>query len=163
MSMVAVLRSVSPDELKQCLADPRLVKAYLEWNEDQSTALRSCHLEKTQFAIHFLLTGDQCATDSRLSAAIYGNHEIGPMQPAGPIMYLTPEEVRIVASELSLIEREEMAKRFSPERLTEAGVYPNIWREDADSLTCVLDDYDALVAFYTRAADLGEAVLLHIG
>lgn len=56
-----------------------------------------------------------------------------------------------------------MAKRFSPERLTEAGVYPNIWNQDADSLTWVLNDYDALVAFYTRAADLGEAVLLHVG
>jgi hypothetical protein len=163
MSMVALLRSISPDELNLSLGNPTLLKGLLDWEEGQSSAERFCLLEKTQFAILFLLTGDAWDTYTPLTAAIYGSHEAGLMLPAGPLMYLTPEEVRGVASELSSIKREEMAKRYSPERLTEAGIYPGIWHTDPEALTSVLNDYDTLVAFYTRAADLGEAMLLHIG
>jgi Domain of unknown function (DUF1877) len=163
MSIVAVLRSITPEELERSLAHPGWASRLMASRQDPSTAARYCFLEKTQFAIHFLLTGNVQGTDSPLSGAIYGSHELGPMQPRGPIMYLTPEEVRDIASELASTTREEIERRFSPERLSEAGIYPNIWRDDPEALTSVLTDYDNLVAFYARAAGAGEAVVLQIG
>jgi Domain of unknown function (DUF1877) len=61
------------------------------------------------------------------------------------------------------VPREELARRYSPGRLTQAGVYPNVWHEDKDALDWLLDEYDDLAAFYARAAERGEAVLLYIG
>jgi hypothetical protein len=85
------------------------------------------------------------------------------MLPAGPITYVAPDEVRAIALELASIPCHQMAGRFSAQLLSEAGVYPDIWRDDPDALTSVLNDYDALIRFYSRAADVGNAVLLIMG
>lgn len=46
-------------------------------------------------------------------------------------------------------------------RLTAAGVYPEDW-DDPDALPWLLTTFDQLVAFYRRAADRGNGVLLTI-
>jgi hypothetical protein len=161
--MIAELRSVSPKLLEQALADTAILEALLDGNDPSGPSGGHCELEKSQYALHFLLTGGLRETDSPLSAAIYGCHEAGLIRPAGPVMYLRPEEVRDVSSQLSEVPRDELARRYSSERLTQAGVYPNVWYEDAEARDWLLAEYDALTAFYARAAEQGEAVLLYIG
>jgi hypothetical protein len=161
--MDAVFRSVSPRRLEQALADTALLEALLDGNDAPGSSGGHCYLEKSRDAIHFLLTAESQATGSPLSAAIHGCHEVGLDRPAGPVRYLSPEEVRDLSSRLSEVPREELARRYSPARLTQAGVYPNVWHEDADALDWLLDEYDALTAFYARAAQRDEAVLLYIG
>ncbi len=48
--------------------------------------------------------------------------------------------------------------------MTRADVYPGvIWERDADeALEYVLDSYKKLVAFYKRAAERGQAIILAI-
>ncbi len=163
MSVVAVLKSITPADLERTLADPAVVGDLLSDGDRGRSPEDWCHLEKTQDAIHFLLTGDRWPTESVLSSAIYGIDATGFTSAAGPVMYLAPQGVGAVAAELTSIPREEIIKRYSPERLTEAAVYPNVWYDDPSALASVMADYDALVSFYLRAAALEKAVLIHIG
>ena len=113
MSMIAVLRSISPEALERSLAHPDSFRLLLSCEEAISRPEQFCTLEKTWQAIHFLLTGDTSDVDIFLSAAIYGSRESGLELPAGPVMYLSAEEVRGVATELNSINRDEISTSFS--------------------------------------------------
>ncbi len=54
--------------------------------------------------------------------------------------------------------------RRDVKEMTRADVYPGvIWERDADeALEYVLDSYKKLVAFYKRAAERGQAIILAI-
>jgi hypothetical protein len=90
--------------------------------------------------------------------AILGGTEIGDDTGYGPPRYLTPEEVCRVAAALNATSRETLAERYDAEAMNRAEIYPFVW--DASGPGYLLHAYDELVAFYTRAAADGRAVLI---
>jgi hypothetical protein len=92
-----------------------------------------------------------------------GGTEIGEDAGYGPARYLLPAQVRAISDALSSVSREQIAQRYAPEEMEQAGVYPEIWtRDGAEALHYLLDHYEALVDFYHQAAAKQCAVLQYL-
>ena len=121
-------------------------------------------LDKAWHGIHYLLTGSAQASDALASKVIMGGEDIGPDRGYGPAQLLKPDEVKAVAALLEQTPPDILRKRFKPKEMTRADIYPSvIWERDGDeALEYVLTYYKQLVAFYKRAAERGQAVILVI-
>jgi hypothetical protein len=133
-------------------------------------------LDKAWDGIDYLLTGQSGiewelariqSTESNITLASKvsrGSEDIGPDLGYGPARLLKPHEVRAIAKLLRATTPDMLRKRFKPKEMAHAGVYPDvIWERDgAEALGYVLDYYEKLVAFYTLAAQRGQAVILVI-
>jgi hypothetical protein len=151
-----MLAQITPDELSAMQTDPDHVPA-------KGKVPGPCSLEKMWQAVHFLITGQEWEGDPPLSFAVLGHEEIGDDGGYGPARYLTPEEVRSVSAALSTITTEELRRRFDPEALEAAQIYPNVWDEDPDDLFEEIESYfSELVAYYRDAASRGNAMLCAI-
>jgi hypothetical protein len=73
-------------------------------------------------------------------------------------------EVKAIAKLLEETTPEMLKARYKPKEMTRANVYPGvIWERDGDeALQYLLEYYAKLVAFYKRAAQQGQAVILVI-
>ena len=67
--------------------------------------------------------------------------------------------VREVALALAAIDGDELRRRFDPESLIAADVYPEMWRQE-DALDYLVERFTGLVAFYRLAAARGHAALI---
>jgi hypothetical protein len=121
-------------------------------------------LDKAWHGIHYLLTGSPEPNGTLASRVIMGGEDIGPDQGYGPAHLLKPDEVKAIAHLLEQTTPEMLRERFKPKEMTRADVYPTvIWeREGDEALEYLLDNYKNLVAFYKRAAERGQAVILAI-
>ena len=178
MSMIANYRRVTPDELEVLLRKPSTIVEYLfpedgeeyEGVSEDGQYLtspedeRNLDIDKSWHAIHYLLTGDAWQGNPPLANAVLGGTELGEEDVGyGPCRYLTPEEVREVASALVGIPVEELRRRYDPVELEKADIYPNIWiREGDEGLEYVLEYYEALVRFFRSAAEAGDGMLLYL-
>jgi hypothetical protein len=119
-------------------------------------------LDKAWHGIHYLLTGSAVPDESLASKVIWGGADIGPNLGYGPARLLKPDEVKAIAQLLAATTPDNLRKRYKPKEMTNA-VYPDVWeREGEDALKWVVDNYIKLVAFYKRAAERGQAVILAI-
>jgi hypothetical protein len=75
----------------------------------------------------------------------------------GPARYLEPAEVAAVAEALSRVSAEELWSRFDESRVVAEEVY---WSADPEGREYALENYRALRAFFDRAAEAGDAVIL---
>jgi hypothetical protein len=121
-------------------------------------------LDKAWHGIHYLLTGSAEPNGTLASKVIMGGQNIGPDQGYGPAQLLKPDEVKAIAQLLSQTTPDMLRRRFKPKEMTRAGVYPDIiWERDGEeALRFLLNYYGELVAFYTRAAQRGQAVIFAI-
>ena len=121
-------------------------------------------LDKAWHGIHYLLTGSAEPDGTLASKVIMGGEDIGPDRGYGPAQLLEPGEVKAIAQLLEKTTPDMLRKRFEPNVMTRAGVYPDvIWERDAEeALKYLLDYYEKLVAFYKLAAQRGQAVILGI-
>lgn len=118
-------------------------------------------LDKAWHGIHYLLTGSQVPDGTLASKVIWGGEDIGPDYGYGPARLLKPDDVKAIAKLLAGISPDQLRSRFKPKEMTRAGIYPDvIWDRDGDeALKYLLDNYTKLVAFYTLAAQRGQAVV----
>ena len=121
-------------------------------------------LDKAWDGIHYLLTGSVEPNNTLASEVIMGGKSIGPDRGYGPAQLLNPAEVKAIAHLLEETSADMLRQRFNPKEMTQKGVYPAvIWERDGEeALTYVLNYYKELVAFYTRAAERGQAVVYEI-
>jgi hypothetical protein len=121
-------------------------------------------LDKAWHGIHYLLTGSNDSNGTLASKVIMGGKNIGPDRGYGPAQLLRPAEVKSIAHLLEETTPDILRARFKPKEMTRARIYPEIiWERDGDeALSYVLDYYKKLVAFYQRAAERGQAVILAI-
>ncbi|MBA2806211.1 YfbM family protein [Streptomyces sp. KM273126] len=77
----------------------------------------------------------------------------------GPPCYLTPERVRIAAESLPSTSFETLVQGVTPEELSQADVYPQIW-SDLSALDYVRHHHESLSPFFAAAAEEGDAVLV---
>jgi Domain of unknown function (DUF1877) len=114
--------------------------------------------------IHYLLTGSADPDGSLASKVIFGGESIGKDLGYGPAQLLRPEEVKAIAQLLQKISPETLRKRYKPEEMARAGVYPTVvWVRDGDQgFQLLLEAFKRLTAFYTLAANHGQAVIFAI-
>ncbi|MDB5873663.1 MAG: hypothetical protein JWQ07_3105 [Ramlibacter sp.] len=77
---------------------------------------------------------------------------------------LPPSTVKQIAKLLQSQTPEVLSARYDPKAMESAKIYPDmIWvREGPEALKYLLQFYSQLVAFYSGAAERGDAVLLVI-
>jgi hypothetical protein len=163
MSMIGNCAEVTSAQLQTLLADPSAVVSFI-YSEDENRPVAQLDLDKAWHGIHFLLTGEVWGGSGPQAMAVLGGTAIGEDVGYGPARYLTSEEVKAVAGALSSIDRDKLHERYLPTSLEQAQVYPSgIWEDEGEeAFEWLVPWYEQLVAFYKRAAENGNAVLLYI-
>jgi len=172
MSMTLSLTTVRDRSIEKILADGELVLQYLGLDEDEAAddspgeddEMIAMDLDKSWHAIHFLLTGSAWEGDGTLSFLLQGGTDVEGIDAGyGPPRLLTSEEVAEVSQALTAVSPEELRRRFDPEALQEADIYPNIWMRDPkedDTLGYVLEYYDQLRNFIATANRKGMGLIV---
>lgn len=121
-------------------------------------------LDKSWNGIHYLLTGTAVEGDAPLNFLIHGGREVAGIDVGyGPARVLTSREVMEIGAALATIDRDELRRRFDPEAMAEAQVYPDIWADDAENaLGYCLEYYDDLKSFIARAVTAGNGIVISI-
>jgi hypothetical protein len=155
--MLWAAKQVTPQLLEECKRNPALIQQLLD---EAAAGAGALNLDKAWNGVHWLLTGNIAPGDTPASRIIYGGTEIGEDIGYGPARYLSPQEVREAASELSKMAQESMIHRYNPQEMDEAGVYPSGWADDPkESLAWLLESYQRLVPYFLDAAAKGNAML----
>ncbi len=107
--------------------------------------------------------GDFEPRDEGLTA-VRGMDRVGPEVRASqgvPLYWNPPEQVRRLASWLSGLAHEEVARHWHPEAMEAEATYQTFAGPDSDGeLPLVLEDFERLRLFYTDAAGLGYGALV---
>ncbi len=161
MSMIGNLVRVSPEKLDELLESPEQVPAFLDEIYEREDSNEHMDVDKAWQIIHFLLTGEQYEGEFPLSAVMLGGKELGEEDVGyGPARYLTPDEVRAVATAIAAISEDELWSRFNAKAVLKAQIYPSVWG-DGDR-EYVVNNYAEVRRFYADAAKAGHAVLAFI-
>lgn len=159
MSMNAYLAAIDVRALKQLKADPDSVVAFIEAIDDPPP--HELYLHKMWHAIHYMLTGTAWSAAGPLGQAILGGEEVGPNLGYGPARILTPDKVRATSQALAGLSVAEFRGRFDPSQMETAGIYPNIWMRERDTILEELTaHFENLTSFYRSTASRGDGALL---
>lgn len=168
MGMVIEYARLRPDEtltVRRLLdADPEQAFEYIEqlgiWmaDDDAGATPRGLDLDKAWDGIRYLL--DRAGPPP---VDIIGGGDVISNEPWGydAPRLLSPAEVAAAARFLQATPFDRLAAHFDPEKLTAAGVYPDIWEHD-DALEYLAGWYQPLVEFVIAAADQGDGMLVRL-
>jgi hypothetical protein len=158
--MAFVARMLTADEADRARSDDEYVEDLLfEDDPCDDPDIRTVDLDKSWHGIHWLLTGTSYGTDGPMAGAIFGGVEIGEDLGYGAARLLDPEVVAGVAAALEPLDADTLSNRMDAAAMTAADLYPSIWDEPDVFDTYLRPNYEALRAFYSRAAADGRAVL----
>ena len=133
MGMISVWRQAADEQIDELLGSPDMIEAVLDEEGPDIDLDRAWH------GLHYLLAGTARETAGP-RGYILGGHRIGEVCVGyGPARALTSEEVAVFDDLLQCISAEDLQKRFDPEALTRAGVYPEIWERALTGEENVLD------------------------
>ena len=121
-------------------------------------------LDKSWHGIHFLLTGTASEGEFPLSFLIHGGAQIGDVEVGyGPARALRSSEVKEVNGALSVIDEQTLRTRFDPIKMSELGIYPEIWERDGDEAMEYLEEnFRVLTDFINRAADKNLGIVISL-
>ena len=163
MSMTGRFIQIPEDRLADVIAEPMLAMdlAHPPADSDDQVLL---DIDKSWHIIHFLLTGESWGGEGAAASAILGGTDLPDTDAGyGPFRYLTAAEVKQVAEALAGIASGELWSRLDPDKTEAAEVYPGRWGDDGEvERTYVIQNYEALRAFYARASTESHAVLLYL-
>ena len=181
MGMIFFGRRLTAEELARVTADPATAMEVLLLH---SEADRTIDVDKAWQGLYNLLAdadpqnpvrdallrGDPIDSDDMLtlmsaarpSEAILGGDPVWPDDPDTLLNLLSADRVQAVHAALSGIDREALGARYDAAAFAADEVYPSIWDDDG-ALEYLLQNYDALRAFYAAAAAAESAVLISIG
>jgi hypothetical protein len=191
MSMICNLRRASPDDLTRLLAHPDEISRFLYGVEESgpgtirllwalvrrkppsmsSTAPvapppddATEDVDKAWHGLHFLFTGTAWDGEEPACYLVTGGEAIGTVDVGyGPARALAPDRVREFAGFLASLSRDELTRRYDPERMAELRIYPETWTDDADEmLAYLLENFETLRDFVTGARDAGEGLLVYL-
>jgi hypothetical protein len=151
--------AADPTQIQQLTSNvDALTKVLFETKGEQSVSL-----DKAWHGIHFLLTGSAWKMNGGASLAILGGKPVGEDLGYGPARVLTPAQVKAIAAALEKETPESLSSRYDLQAMEKEQIYPSIWqREGKEGLRYLLDSYKSLLAFYKRAADNGQAIIIAI-
>ena len=137
-----------------------LVDALEELQEKNNTL----DIGKMWDGLHFVLTGISASTpleENPLSDAIVGIHV---MDEDNFIAAIGNNELDEIISALKAVKVEKLREAFDPARLTQAEIYPDIWRpQDKESLFIELEQaLQQLISFYKNTMDGDRHIVVSI-
>jgi hypothetical protein len=160
MSMVCCLREISDSDIQSLLKDPEQILELLEDDEDE------IDLDKAWHGIHFLMTGAAWEGAEPLCYLVSGGHAVGDVDVGyGPARALTSKQVASFDTALSGITADELGKRFDPQAMAKAEIYPEIWgrhSEEEDNLAYLLDYFDEMKIFVAKTREQGKGMLVYL-
>ena len=124
---------------------------------------KSIDIEKAWQGLHFLFTGTGDEGEEPACYIVKGGEDL---DEEGCGRALRPEQVRHFAGFLASLTASELERRYEPKRMTALEIYPDqIWHRTPpheDPLQWLLDTFQELRAFVSRAADAGDGLVIHI-
>lgn len=167
MGMVLVIKQVSDSEIIAMAANVEAIRAVLYDNER-----KNIDLDKSWWAIHFLLTGDPTGGEKPYCYLMEGGpslyteerncfdwfDELGTMPRV-----LGSGDVTEFSRALELITESDFRNRFNADDLAKHEVYPNIWdRNDPQDLEYLVCHFNSLKAILKEFTENGSGAFLFI-
>jgi hypothetical protein len=160
MGMITQWHVVEPDEVDGLVAMD--ADAFFDRVESSSGG-SVLDLEKQWHALHGVLTGTAWDTDPPCGRAVLGGSEFGEDAGYGPPRLLGATEVVEVAAELDRLGVDGFAAAVSAEQLGALDVYPTgVDWGDPEEQEYLVESFEQLRAFYRRAAEAGQAMVIII-
>ena len=161
MSMISILVFASDDEIRQLLAQPESIYDFIE--EERT----STDLDKAWHGIHWLLTGSADGGDEPHCYLLAGGEPVGDVDVGyGPARALTSQQVAAWDATLSQISRDELSRRFDPQAMLDADIYPEIAarsiKGEEDTLDYLLQAYGSLRDFVAAARKERSGLLVYL-
>jgi hypothetical protein len=122
-------------------------------------------LDKDWHGIHFLLTGSAWEGEEPLCYLVKGGEEIGDVR-YGPARALRPIQIEAWANALSAISIDDLRKRYDPEAMNNAGIYPGRWgraTEKGGVSKHLLEGYECLRSFLERTKNANKGAIIYFG
>lgn len=131
--------------------------------DDKDRERPHCDLEKVWHGLHFLLTGTAWEGEEPACYLVRGGEELGDSEEFGysMIQALSPARVQQFAALLNSLPREELERRFDPERMMALKIYPEVWRRDSER-TYLFEAFDALRTFVNTLAAGGDGAIVYL-
>ncbi|QOR68132.1 YfbM family protein [Cytobacillus suaedae] len=163
MGMIATFFRVPNTLLNLIKAEPdHIEELVLDSDEVQETAL---DIDKSWHGIYFLLSGEpdlEKPITSLVGEAILGGTEVGEDFGYGPMRYHEPTDVQNLYHELQKVSLTDLSNRFDIKKFSENNIYPMYRKWSLEDKDYLLENYEFLVAFYKKAAEEKEAILVVI-
>ncbi|MFN3150617.1 YfbM family protein [Bremerella sp.] len=161
MSMIGNFLQLSSDDLATLIADPSGVVDFIYPDEEERAD--NIDIDKAWHGIHYMLSGDAWGGELPLANVVLGGTEIGDDAGYGPALYITAEEVQVVADALRDITPENFRARYDAAAMKKNEIYPGFWDEAGDDVVDYLASwFDTLRDYYIDAASKGLAMLKYI-
>jgi hypothetical protein len=160
MSMVCCLREVADSEIQGLLDDPESILELLDEEQDE------IDLDKAWHGIHYLLTGSAWEGAEPLCYLVSGGETIGDVDVGyGPARALTSKQVVDFDAALSTITADELRRRFNPQAMSKAEIYPDIWERDPqedDALAYLIEYFEDLKSFVEKTRAAGKGMIIYL-
>ena len=162
--MIGNYLRITPEVLADLRVRPESILDFLYPEGDEPhPAGRHLDLDKSWHAIHFLLNGDKWEGSPPLFNAVLGGKPIGEVDVGyGPARSLGPEEVRDVADALDGIPAYQLLDKYDAEAMNEEEIYPHGWSGNEEEREYISSYFLALVTFFRRASQAGDAMVLYL-
>src|SRR5947209_19596092 len=129
MEMIGNLRPASDAEIQHLLASPSDVTRFLYGAE--ADGRERVGLKKAWHAIHFALTGSRLGGAEPLNFLVSEGTPVGEVDVGyGPARVLSSQQVRSIATALTPIDPDDVARRVDGRKLDDELIYPGNWQRD---------------------------------
>jgi len=170
MGMTCELRAVDEGQINEWLANPESKSGFLNEKstslEEDEAAGTYIYIDKAWHGIHFLLTGSAWEGEEPWCYLMNGGATFHQGDPdSAPDRVLRPNQIAAWADALGAISTVELRRRFDPEAMMEAGIYPGIWDRDPkddDTLGYLLEYYETLRSFLEQTKKENKGVIITI-
>jgi hypothetical protein len=163
MSMIGNLLRVKNTELEEYLKDSSLLENRIYSDEVEDPNLLD--IDKSWEGIVFLLTG-QCLAeaDHPLVTVLFSGQLVDENQDLGygPAHYLRPNQVVDLNNQIATITTAELKQRYDAAKMTELGVYPEIWEEDDEAFNYLSGYFASVQQLYNEAARNQDAIITFV-
>lgn len=178
MSVDAYYTQITLEEYIEVFQKPELIDKFFGYLDIENKQYAQRVASEGRFytlgtqwqAMHFLLTGEvaeprKSQITSPLSMAVMGKHPFPHQEWADTVFYLTPNEVKAIAIELTKYSPEQIEKNFEVTKHPSIRVYrtPPIEEWSEYQLQSLMYSYTKFQEFYIKAAKNNNAVLVWIG
>lgn len=166
MGMVGNYLRVSNEELEKYLADSSLLEDRV-YEDDIDNDKYLIYVDKSWEGLFFLLTGKSLATSDEASTPLQWTltapQFIDPDQDMGygPAVYTTIEQTKEVHNALNKITVDELRNKFDGKLMMKLEIYPGGWDDD-ESLEYLIENFNSVKDFYSKAAADNQAVIIFL-
>jgi hypothetical protein len=123
-------------------------------------------IDKSWHGIHFLLTGRADEGDTPLDFLLAGGAEVGDEDVGyGPARVFTSAETKRIATALAALSDDELKRRFAPDAMMKAEIYPEIWDRDPakdDTLRYLMEYVKVIRETLATVTAQGQGLLVYL-